>query len=1054
MEYIDFNIVQTGKTLSSDKIIINKYENKISRLFFNFDGTILGRLYFAMLNPITNKYCMKPILNSQVIITTEVSVYPGKWSALLVGVQDDYEIIDNNIDQSKVTFVSNPFNRIIVRDNFLSDSSIEPTVNPAIDEALESLRISQDRLENAAIKATESALLSSENAEKTAQDKAKIEEMVKSVEGIDAQVKLVETYKNDASSSAQQASTVLSSVTKQSEQIANLATKVSEDANTVSGMKSSVETLKNETQNLCKLAEDAKAVAELASTQTSKDKTTIGEWKISIDEIKNQIVIDKAEMDKIKADVNTNKVSSENAAKQTTEDKNAVHLDRVAVETIKQNVEKLGQTIQEATQSGVQMVNQSKQTAVSEITKTGNTHKTAVETAGTTAVQNIGTSKTDALEALETAKTDCTSAINSEGKKQTQAITTEGQKHLTTIQQTAQQAVANVNNAGQTQTERVQSAGNTATESVKTEQGKAKQAVETAKTEAINALQAEGTTQTGNVTAEGTKQVQAVQQAAQEIVADREQIQKNKTDVTALKEDLKELTPRVDNLEKKTEKYSEQFFENFFAMQRTGKKYTVRFPLWETSQVAIGEKLDDNEGLVMEASTLTEKGRDDYSSIPLFKTYDCNVEQFLGKPKITAMRGDKGFDSKEKDTFVLGMSYYHKFWIQDGYMYYSRSDSPYEGYVICSEAKTKNGKRPFCLYAKYVSGTNSKGELGSFYGKNPTRNKISFNTSLSEAKKRGTGYIFGCSADYAYIQNTFMLKYANRNWNTVLGGHFASSGNQFLVSKPETDTKRVVLTKANAEKFPIGSCVSVGDLGQDTNKDRGNVKIHNICDSAKILDIIKVDEANKALVLDIKENITTTATTWVTSMHWKSGFSDSVKGVDGCPCNTKTQISSLLYPTVFQGIELAVGGYEVLGNAFMDISADSLVRDTYVCDNSEKLTNNVTTAKANWKKLLQKLHVEKNNAWCYGTELHMDLESGINVITKAGASGSGSNTGFCDGIYFDTATSTQREFLLLGGLWGVGLGGAFCSDGDCWLGSAWWAFLARLSLSIYRGEFA
>lgn len=536
----------------------------------------------------------------------------------------------------------------------------------------------------------------------------------------------------------------------------------------------------------------------------------------------------------------------------------------------------------------------------------------------------------------------------------------------------------------------------------------------------------------------------AIAEKTGDITKNKENIAELKNGVTALKEELKELTPRVDDLEKKTAKYSEQFFENFFAMQRTGKKYTVRFPLWETSQVATGEKLDDNEGLVMEASTLTEKGRDDYSSIPLFKTYDCNVEQFLGKPKITAMRGDKGFDSKEKDTFVLGMSYYHKFWIQDGYMYYSRSDSPYEGYVICSEAKKKNGERPFCLYAKYVSGTNSKGELGSFHGKNPTRNKISFNSSLSEAKKRGAGYIFGCSADYAYIQNTFMLKYANRNWNTVLGGHFASSGNQFLVSKPEADTKRVVLTKANAEKFPIGSCVSVGDLGQDTNKDRGNAKIHNICDSAKILDIVEVDEANKALVLDIKENITTTATTWVTSMHWKSGFSDSVKGVDGCPCNTKTQISSLLYPTVFQGIELAVGGYEVIGNAFMDISADSLVRDTYVCDDSEKLTNNVTTAKANWKKLLQKMHVEKNNAWCYGTELHMDLESGINVVTKAGASGSGSNTGFCDGIYFDTETSTQREFLLLGYLWGGGVCGAFYSNGNNRLGNTRWNILARI----------
>ena len=527
-----------------------------------------------------------------------------------------------------------------------------------------------------------------------------------------------------------------------------------------------------------------------------------------------------------------------------------------------------------------------------------------------------------------------------------------------------------------------------------------------------------------------------------------------RTDVTQLKEASADLKPRVETLEKNAQNYSEKFLKNFFAMQRTGKVYTVRFPLWETSQVATGEKLDDNEGLVMEASTLTEKGRDDYSNIPLFKTYDCNVEQFLGKPKISAMRGDKEFDSKEKDTFVLGMSYYHKFWIQDGYMYYSRSDSPHEGYVVCSEAKKKNGERPFCLYAKYVTGANSKGELGSFYGKNPTRSKFSFNSSLSEAKKRGTGYIFGCSADYAYIQNTFMLKYANKNWNTVLGGNFGSANNQFLVSKPESDTKRVVLTKANAEKFPIGSCVSVGDLGQDTNKDRGNAKIHNICDNAKVIDIVDVDRTNKALVLDIKNNITTTTTTWVTSMHWRSGFSDRIKGTDGCPCDTKSQISSMCYPTVFQGIELTVGGYEVLGNAFMDTLTDPLVRDAYVCDDSEKLTNNVTTAKASWKKVAKQLAVEKNNAWCYGTELHMDLESGINVITKAGASGSGSNTGFCDGVYFDDGVNTQREFLLLGGLGDWGFSGAFCSSGSGWLGNARWGVLARLSLSIYRGEFA
>lgn len=113
----------------------------------------------------------------------------------------------------------------------------------------------------------------------------------------------------------------------------------------------------------------------------------------------------------------------------------------------------------------------------------------------------------------------------------------------------AQQAFADVNNAGQAQTERVQTAGNDAVESVKAAQGTATRAVETAKTEAIEAVQTEGTTQAGNVSAEGEKQVQAVRGAAQEIMADREQIQENKTGIAKLKEDIaniygwKEITP-------------------------------------------------------------------------------------------------------------------------------------------------------------------------------------------------------------------------------------------------------------------------------------------------------------------------------------------------------------------------------------------------------------------------------------------------------------------------------------------------------------------------------
>ena len=518
----------------------------------------------------------------------------------------------------------------------------------------------------------------------------------------------------------------------------------------------------------------------------------------------------------------------------------------------------------------------------------------------------------------------------------------------------------------------------------------------------------------------------------------------DKTETAKLKEDIEQI---------KSTAYTDTFFKNFFALQRTGKKYTVKFPLWETSQVSTGEKLDNNAGLIIEPSTITEKGRDDYAEIPLFKTYDCNVERINGKLQITAMKGDANYNAEEKDTFVLGMPYYQKTWVQDGYFYLSRSDVQHEGYILCPEAKKTDGMRSFCLYAKYVSGRNSSKTIGSYKGKAPVRNILSHNGCITEGEKRGEGYCFGSSYDIAYIQNTFLIKYADRDWNKQLGGHFASSGNQFLISKPETGTKRVVLAKANAEKFPIGSSVSVGDLGEDTNKDRANAKIHNICDNVKILDIIEVDVDNKALVLDISENITTTSTTWVTSMHWNSGFSDDIIGRDGCPCKTKSQISSMLYPSVIQGIECVVGGYETLGNAFMDI-IDGTHRDVYVCDDSTKLTTDINTAKKNYKKLPKQMTVTKNAQWCYGTNIHIDLENGMNIITQAGESGSGSSTGFCDGIYFDNATTGQREFLLLGALWGGGLCGAFCSHCGNGLGLTGWSVLARLSLNVYRGEFA
>lgn len=143
--FIEHFITQTGKNLvcsnESGKIVINKYDNKISKIIFKLDNTIPGRLYFALLNPVTKKYFITPLVDNTVTITTRISAYPGIWNTLLLGIEDDAEIADGNIDQSKVTYVSNEFKRIVVIDNFLSENieDVELAPNPEIDDLIDDM---------------------------------------------------------------------------------------------------------------------------------------------------------------------------------------------------------------------------------------------------------------------------------------------------------------------------------------------------------------------------------------------------------------------------------------------------------------------------------------------------------------------------------------------------------------------------------------------------------------------------------------------------------------------------------------------------------------------------------------------------------------------------------------------------------------------------------------------------------------------------------------------------------------------------------------------------
>lgn len=577
-----------------------------------------------------------------------------------------------------------------------------------------------------------------------------------------------------------------------------------------------------------------------------------------------------------------------------------------------------------------------------------------------------------------------------------------------------------------------------------------------------NRLLTTSSNQITNITNKGSEQVQLVENTAKKAL---DSISSTYTD----------LQKQVNEIDNRTTLGS--FFENMFAFQRTGDIYTVRFPKWETSHSSIGEKLDANAGLVCEPSTKTIKGQNDYENIPLFKTYDVNayVDEH-GVRHITAIKGQDNFkDTGKNDVFVLGMSYYEKVWSDNQYWYYSKTDLPRQGYTIARECINRDGTiQPFALYSKYVCG-DIDGILYSSKGLMPSRRydsttqletlnaNNSYNGMISAFQKRGKFYSGGMTCDYKYILTTFYLKYATLNSQSIMTG-CTNYLFQYVASiQSEDKSTYFPLTKTQANVIEVGSYVSVGYTHINKSTNRYYQNMHMYANDVKVLRKEAIDDNNVAIYLDVKEPFNTMPVTvadgvisdvYISSMHWRSGFSDDVLDRDGCPCDTNAQLTNGKFPMVIQGIECMVGGYETYANAFMDIVDATGKREVYIQNDASLLTTDIIDAKSTYKKSPYSIQPQKLNAWNYITRIDFDLENGVFVQTNCGQDGSGTAVGFADGVDIDNVSSGQREYLGFGHLGlgsGAGLSCCYACDG---VNSAYWHYLARLSINGVGGELA
>ena len=485
-----------------------------------------------------------------------------------------------------------------------------------------------------------------------------------------------------------------------------------------------------------------------------------------------------------------------------------------------------------------------------------------------------------------------------------------------------------------------------------------------------------------------------------------------------------------------------------FKLPRTGKVYTVKMPRFASNPTVACEKLDDNAGLVCEPSTDTVEGRDDYADIPLFKWYNCNYKRDAsGRAYPTAIEhlSDDYRKTGTVDVGVIQMTPYVKWDDSDpDYILWSITDSPRDGFTPWAAAKSGDTVYPYVVHSKFFSGVGEDGLLRSVYDLVPARSQ-SYNSLITDYAKKGAGYK-GAGGEKVAWQILFnSIKYAVKSSQEKYAGCTGYSLQYPAAVQRSEKLTYFPIKTAQAKNLLVGSRVSVGygSKGSDgtINNDRSTLTVHRYADEAKILKIEPIDDTTSAMYLDcdafdtmpVALSDTLNAPITLSTMHWHSGTTDAVIGHhDGSPgSNTDSK-----HPYRVQGIEYAVGGYEVLSDVVLAFD-DSDGKDVYVSPAGVAHTKTDAEILAKYKKVGSFLAGD----WWIG-DIGFDPET---CVTWPATQGSGDKTGVGDRVYGggNASKNTLRECLQgSGGLGSWSAAGASCVR--CWgrLGYGGWDYLA------------
>ena len=482
--------------------------------------------------------------------------------------------------------------------------------------------------------------------------------------------------------------------------------------------------------------------------------------------------------------------------------------------------------------------------------------------------------------------------------------------------------------------------------------------------------------------------------------------------------------------------YSRQGITNMINRQKDGLVYGYRQYKDIDTQL---DKLGANLGMpVPIPGTPTTPPDDPYLTKggPFFWREVNGKVDAEGNLDVTAFMEDAKFSRTDPDGDVatLTPTLYEKWVETEDYIDHYICDSPLSGFTIQPGGKDPNGDpRPFMLHAKYLASKDASGKVRSVSGAKPMLRDVSHNSLIDLCDNATTGYSAYNSADDWYIKTMYALKYASKNSQSKFPG---ATGYyvQYKATVAESNTNRVIISKANANNLVVGSSCSLGTNPTGvTSLDRGTSTTYDIFDIERITRIEEYDSNNSAVYFeDLEETFTTTINSLLSTMPWWTGSCDDIVGDGQVAADSK-------HPFVLQGIELGYGCYEVMGNVIIK-NDGSTGWKVYVNHDSK---NEKTTYSADFYEdtgLI--LPTNTSDGWKYPT-----YYKSFKGILSSDNTGGSTTTGMCDGIYTNKlSTVGERQWLSFGYLSsgsGAGLGFVVANGA---LSGGWWGIGSRLSL--------